>query len=69
MGQQWVVDVFLDDVGALLVGLPDRVLHIFHGLDHCDTITSVRVLARLDDPNIFGGHLSVIVLLFLNLVF
>ena len=55
MDQQRVVDIFLNyesTVTILLGWATDDLLDFTDSFDHCDTNTSVRILARLDNPSV-----------------
>lgn len=56
--QQWILDVFLDDVGLVIaivmfLLLLEDVIQLVNLIDHHDTVASVRQLPRLHNPDIF----------------
>mmetsp|Transcript_9735 Transcript_9735/g.16401 ORF Transcript_9735/g.16401 Transcript_9735/m.16401 type:complete len:318 (+) Transcript_9735:37-990(+) len=61
--EQRVVDVLLDDAGALGAGggLLDQLLDLGELLGHLDAVAAVGVFARLDDPDVLGRHLRGVV--------
>jgi hypothetical protein len=52
-----VMDVLLDDASSLSVlgRLDDDVLYFSKILGNLDALTSICVLARLDDPDVLGS--------------
>lgn len=54
--QQGLLDVFLDDVGVLLLAalvlLLQDVVELVNLVEHLDAVASVGVLSRFDDPNV-----------------
>ena len=57
MHQQRVVNVLLDYEGAVAIFLhrpPNDRLHLSYRFDNRDSLASVSVLARLNDPGVLG---------------
>lgn len=58
MDEQGIVNVLLNDEGAVSIFFhrsTNYLLDLLDGLDHCDALATVGVLAWLDDPGVLGG--------------
>jgi len=53
--QERVVDVLLNDVSSVLLGgAVHNSFDLVHGFTDLDSVATIRVLARLDDPRVLG---------------